>query len=78
MQFKKGACVVAQSVQAKQQGTIERRTSRCVGIGIEVVLDSIPKQEFVSKYLLRTVKNWLACDKALARNGQRGCDRGGR
>jgi len=66
-----GALVVAKRLDTVKQGAIQGGAGRKFRIGVEVVFDTVSEKNLVPEYILSAVKNGLAGDKALSRQGER-------
>ncbi len=65
-----GAAVIANRLDTEEQRTIEGGAAGKFRVGVEVVFDTVAEKDFVSEHFLRAVKNWLAGNETLSRQGE--------
>src|ERR1700758_4431543 len=58
---------MTENAQSEQQRTVESRSCCQLGIGIEVVLDTVSKEKLIADYLLGAIENGLAGEEPLSR-----------
>ena len=71
VQFTKARLLSHKDVDAEKQGAIHGGAGGKLGVGVEVVFDTIAEKDLVPEHILRAVKNRLAGNEALAWQRQR-------